>query len=236
MNTNSAKIEMAVSDSSFIAFVFSLAGFALVEAWLLILGAGFPAHGIALVLGLPPGFMAIRGTWRDRNDLRFSDTAAAGPRRGFNTFNLVSAALLIAAGAVLGLLILYAQAFPLVIGAASLTFVPWSRISFYRRHFIAACMSIWIGIASVLAIGHQIIDVIFLPLACWVLWAFACVGLLRRAEHLWRAGRSVRSSVRVLQAWPAPEPLATARIAMKHGNSSHPSNTGGVKPNDDPMG
>jgi hypothetical protein len=205
MNTNTAKTEMAVSDSSFMALVFALGGFALVEAWLLILGAGLSAHGIALAFGLPLGLMAMRGTWRDRNDLRFSDTSAVRSHRGARTFNLVSAALLIAAGTVLGLLILYARAFPLAIGAASLTFIPWSRICFYRRNFIAACMSIWTGTGFVLAIGHQIIDVMFLPLACWVLWAFACIGLLRRAEHLWRAERSAKSGVKVLQAWPAPE-------------------------------
>lgn len=224
MNTNATKTAMAVSDSSFIAFVFSIAGIALLESWLLILHAGFRTHAIALIVGLLPTSVALWGNFRDKRNTQLNNINFSSRSERLSSFNLLSLSLLVSTGVALGAIMMYAGVFALSIALAGLTFAPWSRISFYRKHFIGACISFWIGVGSVLLMSHQIIDFMIFPFASWVFWAFASVALFRRTEHLWRAERSTKSGAKVVQLSPTPERIHASRA----------SRSSGVKSNDEP--
>lgn len=178
MNTKTGKCEMAVLGSSFIAVVFLLVGLTLLEAWLLVVGGRLLHHAFALAFALLLLFMAVRRVSGKLHGLRVDDTAPADPRPGFDASRLAGPAVLALVGMLLGLLIINGGLFPLAIVVSILAFAPWSRISFCRHHFIAACMSVWMGTLAVLAIGHNAIDLMFPPIACWVLWAYACFALI----------------------------------------------------------
>jgi hypothetical protein len=205
MNTKTGKYEMAVLGSSFIAVVFLLVGLTLLEAWLFVVGGRFLHHAFALAFGLVLLFMAVRRVAGKLHGLRVDDTASAGRRPRFDAAGLAGPALLTSVGILLGLLIINGGLFPLAIAVSILVFAPWSRISFCRHHFITACMSVWMGTVAVLAIGHNAIDLMFPPIACWVLWAYACCALIWRAEKLWHAERKGICGVAMARAVPGNE-------------------------------
>jgi hypothetical protein len=225
MNTNAAKSEMAVSDSSFIAFVFSIAGIALLESWLLILHAGFRTQAIALTVGLLPTSVALWAYWRDKRNFQLDAVNFSSRSERLRSFNLLSSSLLVATGVALGAIMMYAGVFALSVALAGLTFAPWSRISFYRKYFIGACISFWFGAGSVLLLSHQLIDFMILPFFSWTFWAFASVALFRRTEHLWRAERSAKSCSKLVQISAIPEPIYASRA----------SSTSAVKSKDEPI-
>jgi hypothetical protein len=47
--------------------------------------------------------------------------------------------------------------------------------------------------ASVTALGYRFISLMFLPVACWVLWTSAGIGLVWRIEQLSRAKRIAKA-------------------------------------------
>lgn len=173
----------------FIAFTFSIAGWALLALWLLQTGAGLRSQGVAALWGLWLCFVSVRrpriGRAASRKDASLTTREHRKPSRR----DAVWAVLFLVMGATLGTLVLLDQTTVLGVACLGLVMVPWSRVSFCRNHLLAASTAVWTGMVSIIAPNYRSIDPIFLPIACWVFWAFATISLLLRIEQLARAER-----------------------------------------------
>ena len=225
MGTSTAKTGVIVPAPSFIAFVFSLAGWALLELWFLRTGAGFLAHGTAALVGLWLSFLSIRRPSIGPSDRSQRERSATQEHRKFRSADAGWTLLLLAVGGVLGVLVLRGGTIALGAAAIGLSFVPWSRVHFCHNHFGAACMTVWIGMASIMTLGYRLITPMFLPIACWVLWACACLGLFWRIDQLSRAERIAKAKPEVPDPISAADTAATSAMAQVGPDENTPSST-----------
>lgn len=188
MGTNAAKTEVDAHAPLLVALVYSAAAFVLMELWLLGMGAGLRAHGLAALFGLWPIVLCIRRPRIGRRDLSRHEHAAR-QRHGFRTADAGRVLVLLLVGAILGMLVLRAGTVALGIAAVGLSFAPWQRVDFCRKHFLLASTTMLTGMLSVMAVGYRSILPMFLPIACWIFWASAGIALLWRIEKLSRAER-----------------------------------------------
>lgn len=171
---------------SFIAFLYSLLGWLLFEAWLVLLDAGFLLH---IFVAIPGATLIIRSALRpeiDRNNQAEREKSPATESLWSGT----SCALLYVLGVFFGAMILGGSFTLLGVVALSFIFFPWARLSFTRNHFAISCAITMGGFASIIAIEHRSVETMFLPLAAWAFWSCACCALLFRAEHLQRVKRA----------------------------------------------
>jgi hypothetical protein len=223
MGTSTAKTGVMGPAPSFIAFVFSLAGWALLALWFLRMGAGFLAHGTAASVGLWLSFLSIRRPGIGPGDRSQRERSATQEHRTFRGADAGWALLLLAVGAVLGVLVLRGGTIALGAAGIGLSFAPWSRVHFCRNHFGAACTMVWIGMASIMAPGYRSITPMFLPIACWVLWACACLGLFWRIDQLSRAQRIAKATPQVPDPISAANTAATSAVAQVGPDENTPS-------------
>jgi hypothetical protein len=203
MGRNTVKTADTVPAALFISFAFSIAGWALLELWLLQIGAGLRAHGMAALFGLWLGFLSIRRPRIGRAGLSSASITATSGHRKFGRADAGWVLVFLMAGGILGSLVLRGQTIVLVVAAIGLALVPWSRVRFCCRHLLTACTAIWTGMVSIIALGHGSIDPVFLPIACWVLWASSMVSLVLRIEQLSRAERISKAQPEVLHPTPS---------------------------------
>lgn len=170
----------------FLPLFFSIAGWALLQAWIHLLGANYRAHILVAALGavltlwsvLPfPGSQHITAETNDSPPGESRWAAISG------------ALLLLAMGAFLGSLIAKGSLLLLSVGAMTLNLVPWARLPLGRRHPFAACAASMCGFAAAILAQYRSIEVMFLPIASWVFWVCACIGSILRIEHSSRAKR-----------------------------------------------
>ena len=164
----------------FLPLFFSLAGWALLQAWIQLIGANFRAHilvavpGLVLTLWSALPFPATRQITVQKEDR---------PRREPRWAVIASALLLLAVGVVLGNLIAKGSLFLLGVVAMTLNFIPWARLPLGQRHPGVPCAAAGCGFGVAMLAGHQSMSVMFLPLATWAFWLCTCVGLILRAEQ-----------------------------------------------------
>lgn len=168
---------------SFIALLYSLSGWALFDAWLFLMDAGHLMH---IFVAIPGATLTIWSALRPPID---GSSTVEGKRNRATKSGRVGAscALLYVLAAILGTLVLNGSLAVLGAAIVSLTFAPWARLPFSRNHFAISCVIAISGLASVIAIGHRSVNVMFLPLAAWAFWLCACCVLLLSAERLRRA-------------------------------------------------
>jgi len=191
--TNTAKAAGNASSRLFMAFAFSVGGWALLELWLLRVGAGLRAQGMAALCGLWLGYLSMRRPRIGRPDLLPSDTTALRPDRAFGAADAGWAVCFVVLGGALGAIVLLSQTVVLGVAAIGLSFFPLSRVHFCRNHFFVACTAVWTGLLSIPALGYRLIAPMFLPVASWILWFSAGVALLARIERMTRAERIARA-------------------------------------------
>lgn len=189
MGKSTAKTAGTVPAPLLISFAFSIAGWALLELWLLRIGAGLRAHGMATLFGLWLGLLSIRRPRIGRTGFPSGGITAKIEHRKFGRADAGWVLVFLMVGSILGTLVLLGLASVLSVVAVGLALVPWSRVRFCRSHFLAACTALWFGMAPIIALGYGSIHPMFLPIACWVLWASSACSLLLRIEQLWRAER-----------------------------------------------
>jgi hypothetical protein len=189
MGKSTASTEDTVPAGLFIAFTFSIAGWALLELSLLQTAAGLRAQGMAALWGLWLCLISIRRPRIGRAAPQNHDSLTTREHRKPSRPDAIWAVLLLVMGGTLGTLVLLGQI--MVLGAAcfGLVMVRWSRISFFRYHFLAACTAVLTGMALIIGPDFRSIDPIVLPIASWVFWAFATISILLRIEQLARAER-----------------------------------------------
>lgn len=175
----------------FIAFTFSVAGWALLEMWLVQMRAGLRMHGIALLIGIWFCYFSARrpriGQFDHPAD-REEDTAGRLPPPSVEV-DFRWAVLLFILGCLLGVSVLSSLTMLVLVVAGPMTVIPWAQVRFCRTHFFAACSAVWTGMLLVLAFGHALIAPFTLALASWALWSMVFVSLVVRIANMARADR-----------------------------------------------
>lgn len=190
----------------FLPLFFSVAGWALLQTWIHLIGANLRAHILVAVLGL------VLTLW---SALPFSPARPiATPtnnrlKRESGRAAMAGALLLLALGAVLGSLIAKGSLLLLSVGAMALNFVPWARLPLGQRHPVLPCASAICGFAAAILAQYRSIEVMFLPFAAWAFWVGTCVGLILRAEHSWRAKREAAAKGTASEASSRPAACET---------------------------
>lgn len=190
---------------SFMTLVFSLAGWALFEAWAVIMGATWVGHVLIAVPGL---ILTVLSLPRSST----GDLDPAGDKKGLlkgSRWVLAPPVFLFLLGAVLGLLILMGFMVLLGLVVACLSFAPWSRLAFSRQHFALCCSATLTGLIFPIAVGHRSVDLMFLPLACWVFWLCACCALLVQAEKRYRVERKAKAGYGAVETKSDPVTVRT---------------------------
>jgi hypothetical protein len=179
------------ADYSFIILVFSLAGWALLEAWAIIVGASWYAHALN---ALPGSILTVLALPRASAGAPGKAGGANPASRGFARA-LLPALFLFVLGAFLGMLFLSGALLLFGLLAACLCLAPWSRLAFARDHVLLCSALTLSGLFLPIALAYQDLNTMLLPLGCWVFWLCACCALLvrtdkrRRAERRAKAGR-----------------------------------------------
>jgi hypothetical protein len=205
MNMTASKPKFPPPAHSCFVLVFSILGWGLLESWLVAVHARLLPHAISTLCALCLAWLAARRYRRYRELSRITYGSVQPQGRRFTIGDAGWAILLLAVGSVLGVLVLAGWILPLSTIAIGIMFLPWRHASFHRRHFTMSCVAVLIGAAATIAVGHQKMSPIFLPIASWIFWLCACVALLLTMEKPVRPGRDAAAA-----ALPAAEEPATA--------------------------
>jgi hypothetical protein len=182
MISDNISLHASVNNSAFSSFFFSIFAWVLLHAWGVQLGAGLAPHAFAAFLGIGPAAVSLRRYRLYWATISIPPRPAERPAKvGFNISNAGWGLLLLAIGSIVGRLILAGWVLPLAIVSIGLTFVPWSKIPLCRRHFFTSCALIGGGVACTLVVaGNHAAHLLAFPIACWVFWGSALIGLLRK--------------------------------------------------------
>ncbi|MCC2955254.1 hypothetical protein LK542_06455 [Massilia sp. IC2-477] len=180
MSKHPIELPDAVLNASFLALLLSLAGWTLVEAWLLAVHAGLRAHLLASAAGLGFAYFSAKRL------APIGQHPFAGRQR-ISRADLWCALWLLTIGGLLGIVAMRAASLLLLTLLCALYVLPWSRMALCRRLPLPAGVWTWAGMALA-TFGLDTRDPMFLPLAGWICWACASVTLLNRTLRLRRAG------------------------------------------------
>jgi hypothetical protein len=194
MQTDPMKLETTSRHHAFSAFVLSILGWLLLQAWNFQIGAGVRFHAFTALVGL-----ALAGACFLRCRLYWSPSTRAGPitqQPGpFAQMRMVDAGssiILLAIGIFMAQLARAGWVFPFAVFAVGLTFIPWSKIALCRRHFLASSLIVGLGGACAFLFTGGSSNPVILPIASWILWFIACFLLLRRRQGVAREQTPIR--------------------------------------------
>jgi hypothetical protein len=178
MKTDTLRLRAPIGNGAFIAFIFSIFGWALIQAWFVRVAAPIVLQALAALLGIS---LAAIGHRRYR--MQWLALPPAQPQSNRHRLLLDGACLLLllVTGYILGQLVLSVWMSPLLIFAIGLTFAPWSRVPLCRRSFLVSGILFGAGAAYPLlfpAISSA--DPLRLLVAAWALWAAAVFALLHK--------------------------------------------------------
>jgi len=177
------------ADNSFIILVFSLAGWALLEAWAIIVGASWYAHALN---ALPGSILTVLALPRTASGTPGKAGEAKPASRGL-AWALLPVLFLFLLGALLGILFLSGALVLFGLLAACLCFAPWPRLAFTRDHVFLCSATALSGLFLPIALAYPDVNVMLFPLGCWVFWICACCALLVRADKRRRAERRAKA-------------------------------------------
>lgn len=171
---------------TFVPLFYSVAGWGLAHAWLVLVNATSRAHFLAAV----PAFSLVAlVSLRVSADLRSIEKEEGVPSPASRWATARGALLLLFLSAAFGLLVANGSVFVLAMAALLFTFVPLARLPFRTHHVGLPLLITGIGFMCVVLPGYRSIGVMFLPLATWAFWLCACCPLLLRIEQSRRAER-----------------------------------------------
>ena len=231
MDASTPEREVVPPAPLFIAFVFSFAGWALLELWLVRIGARFSSHGVVAILGLWLCFLSIRRPRIGLDVFPQNDSHVIHGDRTFRGADAGWALFLFVLGGMLGVFMLQDGTFALGLVATGLAFVPWSRVRFCRAHFCAACTAIWVGIVSIIVLDFRSLSLMFLPLASWILWTCASIALCWRLAQLSRAERIQKSKSRASHSTSLTDKANMPSMAQVLPNENALFTMDGTQPN-----
>jgi hypothetical protein len=187
---------------SFIALLYALLSLALVNAWLLLMGAGFFTH---IIGSIPGAVFVVLAAHRPPIEHRSSVERQPAPPSGFLPLG-ASCALLFILGTVFAASVLNQSLTLLLLVVTGFTFVPWARLAFSRHHPAISCMITASGCGSVIAIGYRPADIIFLPAAAWTFMLCSCCALLLRAGQRMRDKQDKKACNAAVKTGPTTVP------------------------------
>ena len=179
MKTDIDVAKPTAANFAFSAFLFSVFGWALMEAHLFNVAAGFKAHLLVTVCGLGVSAVALRRCrlwWA-----LFAEMDASANRSTSNrdcTNDVTSCAALVAAGCVLALSAKTGSLTLFAICAGVFNLAPWSRFVFCRRHFFTSCALLGAGAVPVFIATRATVAPFSYLLWTWFLWMYVLVALL----------------------------------------------------------
>ncbi|MCS0587609.1 hypothetical protein ACFQ09_01600 [Massilia norwichensis] len=172
------RIDRFTANQAFNAFVFMVIGWVMLEGQLFKVGAGIRPQLIAMGIGGIICTIALRRCrvwWPDSVGDRSS---APLLRNIFNKRNLFSCAMLAGIGVLLGLNAKSDSCFLFALLIMALTFAPWSRIEFCRKHVFISITSLLLGaVASYVSMkgSSNVLTTLF---NAWVLWTSGIAAVL----------------------------------------------------------
>jgi hypothetical protein len=204
--------KQVAANFSFSAFLFSVFGWALLEARLFEVGAGVQLHLASTALGLSVAALALRRRrrWWPAFAQVGAEVQSPAPER-HRISDVASCAALLAAGCVLALSGKAGSVGLFAVCAGAFSFAPWSRIGFCRNHFFVSCAMLGAGAGAVLALTRAPQDSLFYLFWAWVLWAIALSELL--ASTTWTLPAASRAAAAQVETVQAPAPVASPQAA-----------------------
>lgn len=177
---------------AFVSLTLAVLGYGALLTWLLLEGASVPSYVVVSVMAGVLAFMSVR---------RLGPAASPllGRLHHNSTFSFTPAdtawiLVFLGIGAALGILVTLGSVLDLLALVGAISFVPWSRSSLCRRHFLLACIAVWTGCALVVGLAHDTFPRLFLLIATWVFWSCSCAVMLRGIIEEWEAERNARKN------------------------------------------
>ena len=177
MQTDTPRLKAPIGNGAFSVFVFSILGWALIEAWCVAIAAPIAFQILAALIGIAIAAIGCRRYRAQWPALPPEQVRSNGMRK----FGVACGCLLVViTGNVLGRLALSQFISPMLVFAMGLTFVPWSRVPLCRRNFFKSSILFVSGAAYPLVFSTISTDPIHLLAAAWALWSVACIALLHK--------------------------------------------------------
>lgn len=172
---------------AFSALVFSFLGWAILERWSFMSGAGAGPHMIVTVACAPVLACSLR---RFRAACPRHMRARMPLREGLLAGGL-GLSLLSGVGALFGCLAGSGSMTPVVLAAGLVSLAPWTRLRVHQQHLFLSLLAVAAGSALAPALARQAPSLMAVLPAAWCLWAAAaalCIALcgeerLRRRRH-----------------------------------------------------
>jgi hypothetical protein len=180
MATDAAKRDVRIGNSAFSAFLYGALGYVLLTAWNVRVGAGAVLHGCTALCGVVIVAVALRHAklcWPSLTGMRLA-TVRPVLAHAVTIANVSWCCLLLALGYVLASCLLIGLITPFALLAAGISFVPWLKIRFCRRHFFGSSFLILAGAGLGLLPADALADPILFPIATWFCWLIATFSLL----------------------------------------------------------
>ena len=174
------EMQFVAPNRPFFAFVFSILGWGLLEAWLLTVYTGAFHHVASTLSGACLATVAIRRC-RESREIH-AGAASCSPVQG-TFFPLIL-------GCLMGTLVVLAWMLPLGAMTVALLFLPWPRAAF-GANFLRSSFVFLAGAATAVALGYRQIPFVGLPAAAWTLWLCSSMALLHRTQRTPTAGHGV---------------------------------------------
>lgn len=177
MKANIDGRKATAANFAFSGFLFSVFGWALIEAQLLHVAAELKAHLLVAACGLGTSAVALRRCglwWRSFAALDASINRPASNR--YRISDVTSCVALAAAGCVLAFSAKTGSFVLFAICAGAFTWAPWSRFVFCRKHFFTSCSMLSAGAVSILIVTRITVNPGYF-LWAWFLWMYALVAL-----------------------------------------------------------
>lgn len=191
MSKHAVGLPDIVLSTSFIGLVLSLAGWALLEAWLIAVQASWRGHALASAAGLGLVLHSARPLLRFRPSAGDPADSTADRPRGRSGGDAGPVLFLLATGCLLGLSALGGSTLALLAVAACLSFFPWWRLALCRHSSMTAGSIMLAAATATVSTGWEAASLMFLPFAGWVFWMCAAMALLVRARKAKRAACAV---------------------------------------------
>lgn len=178
MIKSSVRSRNFATHSLFGAFVLTVFGWGLLQAWCLQVRAGVLLH---LVVALPGLVQCGIILYRYHQHWPIAPKHASDQQPNVRNHAwgraLAPYLLLIAVGAVAALFVMAESFFLVMLAALGLVMVPWARISICVHHFFLSSLSLLIGAALPVFVRGSLHPLYHL-LTAWALLAVACIALL----------------------------------------------------------
>lgn len=179
MKADSNALKLTAANFAFSAFLFLVFGWALMEAQLFHIAAGFRAHLVLAATCSGASVVALRRCrlwWSLFADMDTGVNRTAANR--YRVGDVASSLALLAAGCVLALSAKSDLITLFAICAGAFSLAPWSRFAFCRRHFFASCLMLGAGAAPIFIVTRGTTGPFDYLLWTWFLWMYAAVALL----------------------------------------------------------